>query len=506
MWRAWKNSPAVKENPDLLQEVREQVERSASRSPDIQFPDFDGEEFVNESEETMDSKQRVAVIITDGHDVLVGKSPQNRFKEFACCDLMKGHAQVGEGLEEAALREVQEECGLRLTNLKKISSELKYSKGTTLTFFVSHMEKLPDPNSLECQSFYEYNGKQYPEIAQYLAVPIDELPTYLYKGLAKLIVDNGLLELVGGSSQINEAKKDPRQAVKEYLDKLPPEMVDKLNTRCAELLDKWGVEVDDTPIELMNQEMGDDRFLKFLRKTVPLVEPKPRDMGANTFVQHFFDPPFDLEQFIGKIARQKGIPFAQAEQEWSDANMAKTHVGRYAHMLADDAVNGRPPSKEGTNPKEIAVYTAIYDYAKNLVEGATDVESEVTLHASSAYVGGKFDLLMRKNGVWTLVDWKTNGEELDDIPNGKVGLDELTKNINNNSYNKYALQLNVYEWAAKDSGKIPKNAKVSKELHHFQYLEEGKPVRIRVVKVPDLQPLVQKMVERAIELGVVKRK
>ena len=175
-------------------------------------------------------------------------------------------------------------------------------------------------------------------------------------------------------------------------------------------------------------------------------------------------------------------------------------------MLADDAVNGRPPSKEGENPKEVAVYTAIYNYARELVKGASNVESEVSLHASSVTVGGKFDLLMKKGGKWVLVDWKTNGEELDDIPNGKVGLDELTKDINNNAYNKYALQLNVYEWAAKDGGKIPKDAEVSKELHHFQYLEDGKPVKIRVVKVPDLQPLVRAMVDRAVELGVIKRK
>lgn len=49
MWRAWKSSPAVKENPDLIDEVKTQVQKSASNSPDIQFPDFDGEEFVNES-------------------------------------------------------------------------------------------------------------------------------------------------------------------------------------------------------------------------------------------------------------------------------------------------------------------------------------------------------------------------------------------------------------------------------------------------------------------------
>ena len=38
------------------------------------FPDFDGEEFVNESDRQVDSKHRVAVIITDGVDAIVGKS------------------------------------------------------------------------------------------------------------------------------------------------------------------------------------------------------------------------------------------------------------------------------------------------------------------------------------------------------------------------------------------------------------------------------------------------
>ena len=312
-----------------------------------------------------------------------------------------------------------------------------------------------------------------------------------------------------GEEFVNEArvKKSPEEQVDEYLDQMKDraELIDKLRLRCVELMDKWG-ETGSDPIPRIRHMMGDERFLKFMRKTVPLTEPKTRDMGANTFVSQFFDPPFDVEEFIGNMAKEKGIPFTQAEEEWQRSTLDKTHVGRYAHMLADDAVNGRPPSKEGTNPKEVAIYTAIYDYAKELVSGATDVESEVSLHASSVTVGGKFDLLMKKNGQWVLVDWKTNGEELDDIPNGKVGLDELTKNINNNSYNKYALQLNVYEWAAKDGGKIPLDATVSKELHHFQYLEDGEPVKIRVVKVPDLQPLVQAMVDRGVELGIVKRK
>ena len=125
-------------------------------------------------------------------------------------------------MEEAAKREVKEECGLSITNLKRISFELKYSKGTTLTFFVSYMNPLPNPNSLECLSFFEKNGKKFPEIAQYLKVPVEELPTYLYKGLASLIVGNNLLEKVIEETHVDEArvKKDPSEQVSDYIKSL----------------------------------------------------------------------------------------------------------------------------------------------------------------------------------------------------------------------------------------------------------------------------------------------
>jgi hypothetical protein len=53
-------------------------------------------------------------------------------------------------------------------------------------------------------------------------VPVEELPVYLYKGLASLIVGNNLLAEVMDGNQVNEArvKKDPTEQVDEYIKSL----------------------------------------------------------------------------------------------------------------------------------------------------------------------------------------------------------------------------------------------------------------------------------------------
>ena len=47
MWKAWKNAPAVKKDPSLIDKVRRHMEASAKHS-DVAYPDFDSEEFVTE--------------------------------------------------------------------------------------------------------------------------------------------------------------------------------------------------------------------------------------------------------------------------------------------------------------------------------------------------------------------------------------------------------------------------------------------------------------------------
>ena len=131
------------------------------------------------------------MILTDGKDVLLGQALQHIGERINCCDLLKGHAQIGEDLEDAAKRETWEECGLHITDLRQISSDLQYTKNDTLRFYLSEMNPLPDMKSLKCSSYFvDDKGRKIPEVVKFHKIPLDELATYVYRGLARLIVEN----------------------------------------------------------------------------------------------------------------------------------------------------------------------------------------------------------------------------------------------------------------------------------------------------------------------------
>lgn len=164
------------------------------------------------------------MILTDGKDVLLGQALQHIGERINCCDLLKGHAQIGEDLEDAAKRETWEECGLHITDLRQISSDLQYTKNDTLRFYLSEMNPLPDMKSLKCSSYFvDDKGRKIPEVVKFHKIPLDELATYVYRGLARLIVENGLIEKVKEMlNVVNEAraKKDPSEQVDDYIKSL----------------------------------------------------------------------------------------------------------------------------------------------------------------------------------------------------------------------------------------------------------------------------------------------
>lgn len=207
VWEAFKKTEMWKDKETrerIKQDFEEKMKKGANGVMIPKYINFN--ESISESDgDEQDSKSRVAVIITDGKYVLTGQTPQSA-KTNGKFDLLKGHAKIDEDLKEAACREVKEECGLNLSesDLEQISGPIKYLSGTTITFFVYHLEELPSVKLLKCNSFYEYNGKQYPEIAAFHYVPIEELELNLYTSLVKAMKSGNIFEKLSG---FNESKE-----------------------------------------------------------------------------------------------------------------------------------------------------------------------------------------------------------------------------------------------------------------------------------------------------------
>jgi len=194
----WTTTPKLKEelakkykwadSEFLLESMPEKTQKKKKTSKRVA-------ESSKQAENPIDSNKRVAVILTDGSDVIVGQALQHIGQQKNCCDLMKGHAQVGEDLDEAAKRETFEECGVHLANLEQISSDLQYTKKDTLRFYISVMNPLPDVKTLKCHSyFFDDKGRKIPEIVKFHKIPLDELTTYVYRGISRLIGENDLIE------------------------------------------------------------------------------------------------------------------------------------------------------------------------------------------------------------------------------------------------------------------------------------------------------------------------
>src|ERR1051325_3487569 len=98
------------------------------------------------------------VIITDGKRLLLGHatgSPR--------WDIPKGMAEAGESFAAAAVRELQEETGLTVTEaeLRPLGGHT-YRRGQDLALFCWPSPALPGPKTLTCGSHFPLGGLMVP--------------------------------------------------------------------------------------------------------------------------------------------------------------------------------------------------------------------------------------------------------------------------------------------------------------------------------------------------------
>ncbi|MCF0124388.1 MAG: NUDIX hydrolase [Clostridia bacterium] len=149
----------------------------------------------------MDTKNRVGVIIYNSEGKFLIEHAPNHYFGDNDWDLPKGHIGTEDkSKEESAKRECFEETGILLDNISLIG-ETKYKEGT-ITLYEAHLEDtylkgLSDEeiinNYVECTTYFEADGKKWPEVTNFKFISMEEAPKELYKSLVKVFEELQLI-------------------------------------------------------------------------------------------------------------------------------------------------------------------------------------------------------------------------------------------------------------------------------------------------------------------------
>lgn len=128
----------------------------------------------------------VGTIITDNKNILLGHTTWGK-----AYDLPKGRQEDGESLLETAQRELKEEFGLHEAKHRFEPIGLfEYLKDKDLYLFKIEFGSLHQEitlTMLKCNSYFEKEEKQIPEIDGYKIVSLNEIDKYCYKSMAKVL-------------------------------------------------------------------------------------------------------------------------------------------------------------------------------------------------------------------------------------------------------------------------------------------------------------------------------
>jgi len=108
--------------------------------------------------------------------------------------LPKGLLEEGETEQETMIRELFEETNIRITK-DDVVFDLginPYLKNKDIHLFVARIDSLPE--KLKCNSFFEMNGKQVPEVVKFQWVTTKEAKQFLHPAILQLINKNNLGE------------------------------------------------------------------------------------------------------------------------------------------------------------------------------------------------------------------------------------------------------------------------------------------------------------------------
>lgn len=134
------------------------------------------------------------ILIDENDNILAGHTTGKEWRAYGTYDILKGCAEEGEEDIDAAIRELKEESSFDATVYKDKIEDIgifNYLANKDIHLFKLRLNFLPKLSTLKCDSFFERDGKQIPEINEFRIIRRSERQ-YFSKSLLKVFKKTNL--------------------------------------------------------------------------------------------------------------------------------------------------------------------------------------------------------------------------------------------------------------------------------------------------------------------------
>lgn len=144
--------------------------------------------------------------------------------------------------------------------------------------------------------------------------------------------------------------------------------------------------------------------------------------------------------YIGKSRKYIGMTKGEIKLQWKINSESKSRYGTFIHELAEDIGNGK---EVNVKLPEINQVRKFFDK-----EGFEIVNQELRIFDYDLGVAGTVDLLLKKDDLYYIYDWKTNqGKDLETREDTyKKTLKEPLQGVPATNFWKYSLQMSLYRY------------------------------------------------------------
>ena len=168
---------------------------------------------------------------------------------------------------------------------------------------------------------------------------------------------------------------------------------------------------------------------------------------------HKYVEEVDFDKIAGFIAKKRGVTKQEVLDEWETKKVTSCNLGTLVHAFGENYYKGKKPMN--------GFEEAIVKFWDNIPKHIKPFLFEIKMFSETLGIAGTADIILYNTltGKFILCDYKTN-EDLFKNFKGKTLLKPFD-NLLDSSYNKYQLQLSLYQLLFEQCGFEIESIKIS---------------------------------------------